>query len=827
MAQTYVANADQLEDAIAAAVAGDVIVVTAGGEYEISIKDKIAIEGSPITIKASSVGAVTLTGSSKFAFEKCAYIVLEGFIFDCSGDETLVKLSGCNNIQITRNQFELDTSSEPDASPKWLLIGGVWNDDTEPYQYLSHHNRIDHNIFKNKTTPGHYITVDGTNSLVQSQYDRIDHNYFINNGPRATNEQESIRIGWSEMSMSSGYTTVEYNLFEDCDGDPEIVSVKSCDNVIRHNTFLKSYGTLSLRHGNRNRVEGNYFFGGDKAVGLSPDGATLYTGGVRVYGTDHVIINNYFEGLNGTKWDAPITLTQGDAIDGSSTDYKKHFRAENVILAYNTLVDNTYGIEIGFDNNDNYNKELKNILFANNLVTGSTNNLVNYIEDQDQGSEISWVNNLMYPTGTASLTSDGSTFAASEVITENPFLVYDETGDVSVWRSTDNTPEYADASSGAAVEDIEGQTRPASSNPGADHYSLESVRYAPLTASDVGPYVADDGSVSEHLSVSSTTDYVAAGGTQEITVTSNVDWTVSENSDWITVSPSSGSDNGAFDIIVSNNATFVERSALVNVAGGSESRNISVTQEAADPTDGLTLINDGSVNDLVVVNYVFAEEITSEKNNIAEHSLDKDFDTQWSGEGLGGEIIYDLGGAYNLQLVDYAATNGKTYEFQIWVSSTGTDADDFSNPFTIGENLVSNTDGTFKSFLLPTAAQNVRYIKIIGYGQPARPSEWNTITEIEFYGEANSLSVEEDEFASQLKIYPIPAKETLSIKAQNNNIKSIKLFSLDGRMIMNKSINSLESEITLDVSTISKGTYMILLTNEDNFNHSKLIYLSN
>ncbi|MEO0875758.1 MAG: chondroitinase-B domain-containing protein, partial [Bacteroidota bacterium] len=51
------------------------------------------------------------------------------------------------------------------------------------------------------------------------------------------------------MSLSSGYTIVEHNLFEDCDGDPEIVSVKSCDNIIRHNTFLASYGTLSLRHG--------------------------------------------------------------------------------------------------------------------------------------------------------------------------------------------------------------------------------------------------------------------------------------------------------------------------------------------------------------------------------------------------------------------------------------------------------------------------------------------------------------------------------------------------------------------------------------------------
>ena len=79
------------------------------------------------------------------------------------------------------------------------------------------------------------------------------------------------------MSLSSGYTIVEHNLFEDCDGDPEIVSIKSSDNIIRHNTFRGSYGTLSLRHGNRNKLESNYFFGNGKPIGTSPDGAQLYT----------------------------------------------------------------------------------------------------------------------------------------------------------------------------------------------------------------------------------------------------------------------------------------------------------------------------------------------------------------------------------------------------------------------------------------------------------------------------------------------------------------------------------------------------------------------
>lgn len=502
LAQQYFTDPDDLVEAIHNSSNGGTFIVNDGmyNDFEASVEIQ-ATEDNPIIIKAESVGGVTLTGESQFVFKKSAHITLEGFVFDCQGEETLVKLEGCNHIRITRNVFELETTE----SIKWVFVGGFWSDNTFPFQYPSHHNRIDHNIFQNKDTPGHYITIDGSfednggNEIYyQSQYDTIDHNYFKNNGPRATNEQESIRIGWSEMSLSSGYTLVEHNLFEDCDGDPEIVSVKSCDNTIRHNTFISSYGTLSLRHGNRNRVEGNYFFGNDKAIGTSNTGSNLYTGGIRIYGTDHLIINNYMEGLSGTKWDAPITLTLGDAIDGESSSLSKHFRAERVSIAFNTLVNNSHGIEIGFDNNDNYSKDLKDIIITNNLVTSSENSLVEIVDiDNDQGDNIIWSNNLMYPTEDATLLKGASvtSFDAMMVTNENPQLVYDDVA--GTWKSTENTPLYENIlSSSEVMIDIDGQERPNISNPGADHYSLESVRYRPLTSSDVGPNAYEDTSTS-------------------------------------------------------------------------------------------------------------------------------------------------------------------------------------------------------------------------------------------------------------------------------------------------------------------------------------------
>lgn len=496
-AQLYFNDGDDLADAVNASSNGGVFIVNNGtyNDFEASF-EIVGTAENPIIIKAETTGGVTLRGESHFVLKKSAYVTIEGFVFDGQGEDSLIKLEGSNHIRISRNVFELETTE----SIKWVFVGGVWNDNTFPFQYPSHHNRIDHNIFQNKETPGHYITIDGTfdntgsdEVYYQSQHDTIDYNYFRNNGPRAVNEQESIRIGWSEMSMSSGFTIVEHNLFEDCDGDPEIISVKSCDNIVRHNTFSRNYGTLSLRHGNRNRVEGNYFFGNEKPISTSPAGSTLYTGGIRIYGTDHLIINNYMEGLNGTRWDAPITLTLGDAIDGQSTSLSNHFRAERVTIAYNTLVNNSHGIEIGYDNNNNYNKDLKDITIANNLIAGSENSLIEIVDtDNDQGNEISWINNLGYPTGSATILegATATSFDNSELSNENPHLDFD--AGINVWRTSEDTPVYSNAINAIVNQDIEGQTRPANSNPGADHFIIETVRFRPLTPDDVGPNAYED-----------------------------------------------------------------------------------------------------------------------------------------------------------------------------------------------------------------------------------------------------------------------------------------------------------------------------------------------
>ena len=476
---------------------------------KVYLKDAHATAANPIIIKAenasgANVGGVVFTGDFAIGFTNCEYITMQGFKINATASESssLVKYSVCRYMRFTRNDVT-QLMTVANVSSKWIYIGG--NDDEPSYPFaadrVSHHNTIDYNNFHDKASPGCFITLDGTavdgqpTAYYQTQYDVIDHNYFGKLGPRAVNEKEAIRVGESAMSMSSGFTTISYNLFEECDGDPEVVSIKSCDNYLMHNTFKNNYGTLSFRHGNRNRAEGNYFFGGRASSVSNVTGATLYTGGMRIYGADHVIVNNYFEGLNGTKWDAPMTLTQGNqtnyVVSPSESTLQKHFLPENITIAYNTFVDNDQAFELGYSNStskDPYNLQMKNIKIANNLVTMTKNTPVKILDSKDPGAQITWSNNLMYTNGGTVITGGTtSSFTTAQSNNVNPNLIYD--GVLGAWRSSASTPTYTNIATITNSEDIDGQTRPTpSSNVGADQYDvLESVRYAPMTTATVGP----------------------------------------------------------------------------------------------------------------------------------------------------------------------------------------------------------------------------------------------------------------------------------------------------------------------------------------------------
>jgi hypothetical protein len=444
--------------------AGDTVEL-ADGTYDFNTYLNVTVSGTPaqpILIKAKNTGKAILINKSYFDLKGVSYVTIQGFDFKCA-DGTVLKIESCKYVRVTRNIFHLVEST----GTAWVIIQDLYNA-TAP---VSEHNRIDHNLFENKTMVGNMVRLDGFEGTPtrSSQYDLIDHNYFRNTGPRIDNGMETIRMGVSSLSSTSGFGTVEYNLFEDCNGDPEFVSVKTDDNVVRYNTFRRCMGTCCLRQTSRSSVYGNFFLGEGRDS----------TGGVRVYRSDNTIYNNYFANLRGFTWDAALTVTDGDA-DSNTTNQSSHFRAVRTSFVNNTLVSNYSNFEIGYTNNGSYSKPPKDLLIANNIVVGTENPFFKYYATPVSQTIFG---NIMYPTGTATL---GITATESQIRVVDPQLQYAD----SIWRLSAASPAI-DAAVNAyscVVKDIDGQNRIGLTDIGADEYSTAQIVNRPLMPSDVGPY---------------------------------------------------------------------------------------------------------------------------------------------------------------------------------------------------------------------------------------------------------------------------------------------------------------------------------------------------
>jgi len=263
-----------------------------------------------ITIAAAVPGTVTIGGEVSVAMTG-EYVTLQGFIFkDGSVNNTVIQTRAngntpCNNCRITENSI-IDMDAGNTGNTKWVLIYGA-------------NNRIDHNWFSGKTTRGALLVIDRfvpDGVIVDNTFEidraQIDHNYFGDRPPtdgkayadNSDNEFEAIRIGTSDSHTGDSFSIVEHNYFERIDAEAEVISNKSGNNTIRHNTIRDSRGSIVTRHGEFATISNNFILGDDNP----------FSGGIRIVDANHTVSNNYIQGARflSTNWNGGIVLTSSD-----------------------------------------------------------------------------------------------------------------------------------------------------------------------------------------------------------------------------------------------------------------------------------------------------------------------------------------------------------------------------------------------------------------------------------------------------------------------------------------------------------------------------------
>lgn len=319
LAKTYlVSDVDEYSKVAKSLAAGDVVQLKDGtwNDFEILFSGQ-GSKNKPITLEAQTSGKVILSGLSNLRLAG-EHLVVKGLVFKDGYTPTGAVISFrrnkkeyANNSRVT--EVVIDNYSNPDKqeSDYWVALYGK-------------NNRFDHSYLAGKRNKGVTMAVRLDSEQSQQNNHSIDHNYF---GPRpvfGSNGGETLRIGTSHYSLTDSLTVVENNYFERCDGEVEIISVKSGKNKLRNNTFFESRGTLTLRHGNGNIVENNVFFGN----------GVDHTGGIRVINKDQIVRNNYLEGLTGYRFGSGLTVMNG--VPNSTIN--RYHQVDNATIENNTLV---------------------------------------------------------------------------------------------------------------------------------------------------------------------------------------------------------------------------------------------------------------------------------------------------------------------------------------------------------------------------------------------------------------------------------------------------------------------------------------------------------
>jgi poly(beta-D-mannuronate) lyase len=461
-----VSTSAQLSSAASGAQPGDCIVA-ANGTYAGFTISADGTASSPIVIQSQNLGGAVI-GSGIVRIHGARYVTLEGFRITSGGGSTtldgetrsvIVSIADSNNCRVTRCNFK--PSGHGNGTGFVMLNGN------------SNNNRVDHNDFGPNTVDGvHYVWPTGNRqgrpTLTRTQWangegpfnpnmardTQVDHNYFHD---MASGTAECIVLGG--LGMTGDYedlrTVVEYNLFTNCDGDPELVSIKSSSNIVRYNTVRTSGGGFVSRAGNKNQIYGNFSLQGGKGHGI------------RIHEMDHVVYNNYIENTS----DYPMNIASGHAYNDPNFSHAQVKRAK---VAHNTIVNiNTRPVIFGWGNSGTRTLPPTDSVFANNVLQGSA-----ALTSFPNPGNMTFASNI-YEGNLGSSRPDSQFHSA--------VLMLSRVGELLKLTSGSPAIGFANPSFYSFItDDQDGQPR-SDPDAGADEFATGGVLRRPLTTADVGP----------------------------------------------------------------------------------------------------------------------------------------------------------------------------------------------------------------------------------------------------------------------------------------------------------------------------------------------------
>lgn len=415
---TYtISTAADLSALIPSLVPGDIVEVNDGTWSGAVVGITLyGTKAGPITIRAKHQGGVILTGGSRISMNG-AFLRFEGFKFtgsfsttDGSAALTLGNSSpGCQHC--TASDIAFDGYNPPDLNTRtfYVSISGQWN-------------RLTRSSLIGKYSHGSTVSASGSRALSGADYYLIDNNYFKDRPDGLAllgldNGFETIAMYSSYKGMvtqsngpywADSHSFVRNNFFEDVNGEGEVITLKASKIAIQNNTFNRSGWAVTARASNYSIVENNVF------TSSIDDSEPI--GGVRLYGTGHVVVNNIFQFLNyqGHASAFPLGLGLGDVDPFVANEY---IPVTNGLFAFNLFANNKTNLKIGVNQTGTTIAPSLSQFAYNVIQQGSTTDASNSIYIVP-GSTVSIHDNI-FATGTTTVSgfqnmaTDAATFSAT------------------------------------------------------------------------------------------------------------------------------------------------------------------------------------------------------------------------------------------------------------------------------------------------------------------------------------------------------------------------------------------------------------------------------
>ena len=355
-------------------------VIMKSGEWKsqlINFKGKGTAE-KPITLVAETKGSVVLSGNSNLKIDG-EWLVVDGLSFKNGfslKDDVVIFTKTTTHSRLTNTSIENYNPSDKTIDYKWVSLYGD-------------HNRVDHCSITGKTHQGTTLVVWLND---KPNYHQIDHNYF---GPRpelGANGGETIRIGTSTYSMNDSYTTVQNNIFDKCDGEVEIISIKSGFNKIVSNLFYECAGTVTFRHGNNSEVSNNYFIANN----------IVNSGGVRIIGENQKVHGNYLYKVSGRTLRSAISVM--NAYEKPALN--EYWQVKNADIQNNIIVDAREAFVLGSGKDKDRTIAPDGVNFSNNYIINPVTLLVTQDEPKNLKMQNNQVEGASIVTGFVKMGSD-------------------------------------------------------------------------------------------------------------------------------------------------------------------------------------------------------------------------------------------------------------------------------------------------------------------------------------------------------------------------------------------------------------------------------------